>query len=561
MHKYAGERYLDWPEVVAHLRALAEDAPEWADLETVGTSREGRELLLLTLGDRAGEPDERPGFWLDGGTHATEWTGVMAALFCASRWVSSLERGDEGARAWFARHTVYVMVCMSPDGYALMRAGAPFIRSTARGPRDDRPRVGLHPHDLDGNGEIRWMRWRHPAGTWIFDDEKNAVKMRRRTLDDAAEDAYFVADEGSFLAWDGVRWLEASRELGLDLNRNFPASWTPFEMFGMDSGDYPLSEPESRAVVEAFRARPRIASAVSNHTYTGCLLTSPYRDPSPISEGDVDMMEALAKDAVEGTGYAVYKVVPDFTYDPKRAIVGVWADTMAATFGVASFTLELWNPYGFAGQEVDKPAEFFKSPDPEILEAMFDAFSEEPGGVHPWQPFEHPQLGAIEIGGIEYQTTVRNPPERLLAAECERGFSVADRVRRSLPSVRAEVRTTSLGEDVERIELIVENLGFLPTSGLRHAESIGVAPPLHVRIEGVELVEGQPAQELGWLDGWGAMQVGAARHAIYPGLPLERGHRARAVWVVRGGGVATIRWDAGRGGRGEVGVEIGQVSD
>ena len=47
-------------------------------------------------------------------------------------------------------------------------------------------------------------------------------------------------------------------------------------MFGMDSGDYPLSEPESRATVEAFRARPRIAAAVTNHTYTGCILTHPY---------------------------------------------------------------------------------------------------------------------------------------------------------------------------------------------------------------------------------------------------------------------------------------------
>ena len=52
-------------------------------------------------------------------------------------------------------------------------------------------------------------------------------------------------------------------------------------------------------------------------------------------------METLAREAVEGTEYRVFRVHPDFTYDPNKPIVGVWADTMCTVFGVAGFTLEL----------------------------------------------------------------------------------------------------------------------------------------------------------------------------------------------------------------------------
>jgi hypothetical protein len=229
---------------------------------------------------------------------------------------------------------------------------------------------------------------------------------------------------------------------------------------------------------------------------------------------------------------------------------------MSTTFGVPGYTLELWSPFAFAGASLEKPAEFFRKPDEAVIHRMLDAFAKEPGAIVEWKPFDHPQLGEVEIGGIEYQTTVRNPPERLLKEECGRGFTVADRVRRALPLVRTEVHTTKLADGVARVELLLENVGFLPTSGLRHAESIGTAPPVHVDADGLELLEGLRHQDMGWLDGWGSLQVTAARHPIYPGLPQERGARTRAAWVVKGAGTLTLRWDAGRGGRGVVDVEL-----
>ncbi len=464
------DRYLPFSEVLAGCRDLASDHPDWVVCTEPGRSREGHPIPLLTIGRADGAQDDRPGFWIDGGTHAAEWTGVMAALFAASRWVEGLSRGEEVD--WFSRNTIYVLPCVSPDGYEAMRTGSGFLRSTLRPPGPGVGRSGLDPCDVDGDGVVRWMRWRHPAGPYVADDDV-PLFLRPRRVDDPPEAAFFATAEGLFLNWDGHRWTMAPLRHGLDLNRNFPGHWAPFTMFGMDGGTFPLSEPESRVLVEAFAARPHVACAVTNHTYTGCVLTQPYREDSPVPADDQRLMESLAKTACEGTGYRVFRSHPDFTYDPKNPVVGVWSDTLSSVFGIPGYTLELWDPYGFCGVEVKSPAEQFVTPDPKVWRALVGRFSAPDYDPCPWRPFDHPQLGPVEIGGIDYQRTVRNPPESLLRAECERGFLVADRMRRALPDVVGRLVQTPLGEAHVRLELCLENRGMLATSGLRHGESVG----------------------------------------------------------------------------------------
>ncbi|MGD8744886.1 MAG: M14 family metallopeptidase, partial [Gammaproteobacteria bacterium] len=355
---YDGSEYLDFAAVENFCRNLAAQHPEWVTLEEIGRSHHDRPLLLLTLSRTDGDVSRRPGFWLDGGTHAAEFTGVMAAIYAVSRWVSQLAEGEKSVVDWFSHRAVYVMPCISPDGFQAMCDGAPFIRSSLRPPQPGTVRSGLDPCDIDGDGVVRWMRWKHPAGPFVPDPDV-PLFMRPRTLEDDPEDAYFLCDEGEFIQWDGGKWRSAPKAFGVDLNRNFPGSWQPFEMFGMDGGAFSLSEPESRAVVDAFSGRPFIGAGLTNHTYTGCLLTQPYAKNPPISKADIDLMEHLAKEAVKGTDYKVFKVNPEFTYDPDKLFVGVWADSMVSVFGVPGYTLELWDPLGEAGLELEKPLEFF----------------------------------------------------------------------------------------------------------------------------------------------------------------------------------------------------------
>ncbi len=554
---YRGEDYWDFDALEAWCRELAAAHPAWVTLEEAGQSRYGRPMLLLTLGNQQGTPADHPAFWLDGGTHASEWTGVMATLYCLSEWVSSLADGDPSAMDWFSSHTVYVMPCISPDGYQAIHDGAPFLRSTLRPPPTGTVRTGFSPKDMDGDGAVRWMRWRDPGGPFVADPDV-PLFMRPRTVNDDPADAWFLATEGEFLNWDGVRWTAASLEFGLDLNRNFPSIWKPFSMFGMDGGAYPMSEPESRCVVETFSARPNIGAVLTNHTYTGALLSSPYRADDALPKSDLRMMKILGRDAIEGTDYRLFKIYPEFMYDDKVSITGVWDDAISSVFGVLGYTLELWDPFRFAGVENKEPAKFFADPDQEKIRAIVEAFSKEPGTVAPWTPFAHPQLGAVEIGGLDYLRTIRNPPLRLLAEECARGFTVADHLRKSIPKVTASVDVLPCGEGACRVRLCLENTGFLPTSSLQHGADIGAALPVSASLSttgGLDRLEGAPEQDLGHLDGWGSMRAGASINSFYSALP-ERGHRGVASWLLKGSGELTIQWQGGRGGRGTLTLSI-----
>ncbi len=549
---YRGDHYLDADAIDAWLDQLAQAAPAWVTVEQAGRSRMGRPIRVVTVGARAADaeaPAQRPAFWLDAGTHATEWTGVMAALFTLSRWVEGLLAGDPALVASFTETTAFVMPLISPDGlHASMHGTAP-MRSTLRPPRASTVRSGFAPSDLTGDGTIRWMRWRHPAGGWV-PLEGHVIGMRPRTVDDDPADAYFLSHEGSFVAWDGVRWVEAALEHGLDLNRNYPVDWRPFSMFGMDAGDFPGSEPESRAVLDAVHQRAHIAAALTNHTYTGCLLVPPASAHCPLPDGDRAMMQRLGADLVEGTGYRVFKVYPEFMYDPNKPIIGTWDDTLSSTFGITAYTLELWNPYRWAGTEMGDPVDMFRDPDPAVMTALLDQCVAE-GAFVPWAAFEHPQLGEVELGGVDELRTVRNPPEPHLPEECERGFTVAERLRKALPQVNGSLMVTDLGE-ARRVQLVLENVGALSTSSLQRGEDVGTSPAVRAELElgaGQQLLDGPAERQLHHLDGW--MRQGFDRNPFYPDLP-SRGHRAMVSWTVRGAGPVRVRWQAGRAGKGVV---------
>lgn len=537
--------YWDYPRIEEWVKDFAAQNPSWVSLEILTTTDFGRSIFLLTLGEN---PTTTPALWIDAGTHAAEWAGVMSLLYSLEKWGEFAKEAH--GKKWFQENTIFAVPCICPDGYQALLEGESFLRSTLRPPKNGVFRQGLDPQDIDGDGRVLFMRWRDPAGPYIIDDEAD-FGIRRRKLDDDPAAACFLSHEGIFIEWDGVKWTQASLKYGLDLNRNFPVNWSPFEMFGMDSGEFPLSEPESRAVMEAVVARPNIAAGLTNHTYTGAILTQPYNADSPLSELDIDVMEALAQQVVRGTDYQVHRVFPEFTYDPKQPIIGVWADCLTTTLGIPAYTLELWNPFSWAGVQVKKPAEFFKRPSPHIVDALLRKALQD-SQLMLWRPHTHPQLGAVEIGGFDYLRTIRNPPVSLLEKECQKGFQVAENLRKALPKLRVELQTEPLAFGLYRITAFFENQGYLSTISLERARDIRQSKELWVRLEpkdGIEIVEGQEQQVLEALEGWGGLQIRSAKNIIYPSLPV-RGHRDAITWVVKGRGSVGVIWDAGKAGKG-----------
>ncbi len=580
--QYRGETYLKLSELYEIYQNLAQAYPQWMRLETIAHTRAGHPIFLITLTELSNEQGQdlshsellaRPALWIDAGTHAAEWAGVSGALYDVELWLAALngDLGDEAKQKesqWFSQHAIYMIPLICPDGYEALWGEQPYLRSTLRDSRGDLVECGMRPKDMDGDGVARWMRWKHPAGPFVEDTEHLGL-MRGRRLDDAPEEAYFMCMEGDFQLWDGWRWEEAPRPWveGLDLNRNFPAHWQNFKMFGMDGGEFPLSEVESRAVVDAFAARPRIAAALTYHTFTGALLTQPYRKQTPLKQNDIRLMQAIGTQAVEGTDYRVIKIFPDFVYDEDADVVGVWSDTLSTIFGVPGYTLELWDPFKRNGLENPKPAKFFSDPDPEVLKGLILGFKETSGAWSDWQSYDHPQLGAVELGGLDFMMTIRNPPLAELSAEVKRSHLVAERMRKVLPRAESQLKVECLKAQINsndsslfKVQLMLENLGFLSSSALEHGETWVSCPKVSAKLEiestQVKLVSGSEAQEQQHLSGWGEASLGLG--GLSPSLNAK-GHRALFEWIieVKSPTMLHIQWSAGRAGAGSHQFELG----
>ncbi len=150
-------------------------------------------------------------------------------------------------------------------------------------------------------------------------------------------------------------------------------------------------------------------------------------------------------------------------------------------------------------------------------------------GYVDWYPFEHPQLGRVELGGWDHQYAFRNPPPEALERELARfpqwlvwHLAIAPKLE------LLEVTATALGDGAHRLRVIVQNSGWLPTyvtkQALRKKLVRGVICELGLP-EGASLETGTVREELGQLEG-------RAYVTASPGIESTT-DRAKAEWVVR----------------------------
>jgi hypothetical protein len=122
-----------------------------------------------------------------------------------------------------------------------------------------------------------------------------------------------------------------------------------------------------------------------------------------------------------------------------------------------------------------------------------------------WYPYQHPQLGQVELGGWDRLNYWRNPPPHLREREAARFPAWLTQLGLSLPKLellRAEV--LSLGGDSWRIRFAVANAGYLPSyvtkRALERKTVRGVVFELHPPA-GLTLQTGKLRVEGGQLEG------------------------------------------------------------
>jgi murein tripeptide amidase MpaA len=537
------DHHYRYDELTRLLREMAESHPRLMRLESIGQSHEGREIWLAAVTRfETGPAEEKPAVWVDGNIHATEVCTASACVCLLHRLLAGYGADAEVTRCLDTR-AFYVVPRVNPDGAELALSERPrFLRSSTRPyPYDEEPIEGLIREDIDGDGRLLSMRIVDPNGAWKAHPEEPRLLIRRDPTEVGG--AYYrLLPEGRLENWDGVLISVAPPKERLDLNRNFPGAWRP-EQEQTGAGPFPTSEPEARALVAFIATHPNLTAAVSFHTFSGVLLR-PYttQNDEAFPAEDLWTYQKIGEKGTEITGYPAISVYHDFRYHPKTVISGVFSDWLYDHLGIFAWTPELWSPQRQAGITDYKYIDWFRDhPVEDDLKLIrWNDEKLEGKAFIDWYPFDHPQLGPVEIGGWHNLYAFTNPPPAFLQAE------IAPHAEwilwQALLSPRMEFHSLEarpLGPGHYAVRLVVQNSGWLPSYVTKKALERNAVRPVIAEIElpeGAVLETGKVREEVGQLEGRAYKSAGG-----FGAMADPTTDRARVDWVVRAEAGATLR--------------------
>jgi murein tripeptide amidase MpaA len=533
------DTYYRYAELTAVLHEYASAHPDLLRLEVIGQSHEGRDIWLATVSAFAtGSDKDKPALWVDGNIHAAELVGSMACLYL----IDSLLKGyqdDEHIRHCLDSRVFYICPRVNPDGAELALADTPkLIRSGTRAyPYTDPVSAGLVSEDMDGDGRILSMRIPDASGHWKVSAHDPRLLVPRDPTETGGK-YYRLLPEGRIEEFDGALISIKPKAEGLDLNRNFPVNWRA-EQEQAGAGPYPVSEPEVQAVVDFIANHANICSGIAFHSYSGALLR-PYSDKpdDKLIPEDLWTFETIGAKGTELTGYPAVSAYHKFQYHPQQVISGALDDWLYEELGVFAWTVELWGPQRRAGIEMDHFINWYRDhpleDDLKLLKWNDEVLNGE--GFVDWYPFEHPQLGQVELGGWNPLYSFWNPPANLLQQEIE--VFPQWLVWHNLISPRLEILdidVKQLEAELWQVNLVVHNTGWLPTYVSQQAKQKNKVRGVICEIQTpdtVTLISGQARLEREQLEG----------RAHKPASPFGWGgqmadptdNRLRVEWVVRG---------------------------
>jgi hypothetical protein len=544
--------YHTYDETESLLRGWAAKYPNLVDLYSVGQSFEGREIWQITIANKKNlKHTDRPAFFIEGGRHAGEISGTEATLYLIDHLLTRYG-SDAAITGLLDTKTIYAKPMNNPDGATLYHLTAQTLRSSVR-PHDSDDDGLLDEdagEDLDGDGFIRQMRRLVGAGhgNAVRDPKDQKGRAMRRVP--TGQGDYETYSEGIDNDGDG-RYNEDGIG-GLDLHRNYPENWRPMrEATGRGytqggAGEFPLSEPETRAVFLFLLAHPNVAIVQSLDTAVPMILRGPStsRSEESMFPADLELIKRFDQKGVEITGYPwagdtyfVYATrggINPLTGEPARPtpLFGHGPDFGYLWYGAVWYGNEIWNGGRFVDYDKDSRYDEW-----EVLR-WHDENRAGRADFMEWTVFDHPTLGKVEIGGFNPKFYGQNPPPDLLEtwARNEALFNLY--LAQQLPQVRivSAVARPSETAGAFEVEMVVTNEGKMPTA-LEIARRVKIVRPDTCAIA---LAKGQmlaprakgeqpqrAATEIGW---------------------LEPGETKRVAWLVKGEGTVKVSIGSTRGG-------------
>jgi hypothetical protein len=519
------EHYHSSAEIEWFMQKWAREHPDLVELYEVGRSFAGRPIWQVTLTNRkTGKDTDKPAAFFEGGRHSGEITATESAFYLLWHLVQQYGK-DPAVTELLDRKAVYIRPLNNPDGSDMYRHTAQTNRSTVR--PHDTDRDGLLDEDpgedLDGDGYVRDMRKRvgKGKGDWELDPRDPKGRLMRRATGGAGKGEWMVYPEGIDNDLDG-RYNEDGIG-GLDLHRNYPENWRPEPgrdatgrgntQFG--AGAYPLSEPETRAVVIFLLEHPNVGVVNTMDTAVPMHLRPPSTCDSQecMFPRDLALYQhfdsvglSITKYPWAGDVFRTYNTripVNPFTGDTARPepLFGHSPDFGYFQYGAIWYGDELWNggrERDYDGNGVVEQWEVIRYCDENFGGRCFKA----------WTKAHHPVLGDVEIGGFNPKFWSQNGPAEAMApwARNQAMFNLYMAQALPLMEITAASVATLTGPQADSathvMTVSVRNGGRIPTA-MEQAKRVKIVRPdlVTARFErgAKSRVVGRPEEF--WLDG------------------------------------------------------------
>ena len=417
------------------------------------------------------------------------------------------------------------------------------------------------PDDLNGDGWITQMRVEDPEGTYIISDKDPRI-MIKADPSKGERGKYKLYPEG--IDNDGDGEINEDGPGGINVGINFPhlfksnlkdtGLWpgqSP-EVYGimkfvfshpeismaytLGTSDFCMATPrvgrKGGTNMESIKVPARFASRLGvdpEKTFTMAEVVELFKSSMPGRPG----REMTAETIIDmlGLGAAVNPMDEDLKFysdlsDKYKAYLkakGCSTERMAADpdkdgsfelwayyhLGVPSFSMNLYTPPVKSAEP--RTRESFQR-DPTVRAVVTDdkdknilAYIDNKlkgDGFVKWQPFNHPTLGKVEIGGIEPFVTSTPPPTKIDSL-CKAQLPWLLTLSTKLPDMHLMKEVvTDLGAGVYKLELFIENKGVLPyptAMGSRNKQPSPVM--LILEGENLEFLEGYKRTPLGDIGG------------------------------------------------------------
>lgn len=517
---FAQNKYSNFKTMSQKIDALSKEYPSLCTIKSLVKTAGGKEIWVISIG--TGNKDSKPGIAVFGGVEGSHILGKELAAGFASSILKESESKE--IKELLNKVTFYIFPDVSPDATEQYFSDLKYERNiNARSTDDDRDFVfDEDPYeDLNKDGLITLIRIKDPFGKYTESDEDKRV-MVTSDLSKGQTGGYLVYSEGIDNDKDGN--FNEDGEGGVNFNRNFTFN---YEEWGLNSGMYPISEPETKAVADFlfdhFNIYTVFTFGPQDNLGQAIKASERAASASPAARGQGGGRSSDQGDrritSIMRTDETINKLVSDKYHEITGAKGAPLAKTTPGNF------ME-WAYYHYGRYSFSTPAWWFPVEKGKNSEAAFLKFAEK-NKINdvfvPWTEINHPDFPGkkTEVGGIKPFVMI-NPPADTLGDLIAKNYKFITAIASMHPELEfLDIKSENTGENIYRISLKLHNKGIFATCAevgdinmWTRIMRISLEPDKGqsilsgLKVQRVNRLEGDQSAEFSWLiNGKGPLKV------------------------------------------------------